>query len=157
MTRSWKQLLAEADSVTKGNGASAWRTAQIIRDLWKSKEFLVEACNGVLDDMVSKLAKYAGRFALGVNDMIQMLEHFPDKKDWESGRLDILRDKTCQAIASSGKQRKGDGSRRSRNVISRAEYDALKRKYEALQIKVKQQDAEIQRLHRQLKGVLAKS
>lgn len=154
MTTSWKQLLTEAESLTKSNGKAAWRTAQILRDLWKNREFLSEACGGVLDDMVSKLAKYSGRFALGVNDMIQMIEHFPNEKDWESGRLDILRDETCKKIAARPK-RQGEAARH-RTVISQAQYEALQRKLRDLQIALKSKEAEVRRLESLLKEAIGK-
>jgi len=72
--------------------------AVAVRNLWKSKEFLAEACDNRLDDLASKLSVFSGRFGLGLNDMIQMINHFPDEKDWKGGRLDVLRDKTCKLL-----------------------------------------------------------
>lgn len=99
MTTSWKQLLSEAESLTKANGANAWRTAQIVRELLKDRNFLDEACDQKLDERDSRLQVFSSRFAIGLNEMIQMIEHFPDLKDWESGRLDVLRSETCRLIA----------------------------------------------------------
>lgn len=140
MTTNWKSLLTEAESLTKANGKSAWRTAQIVRDLFKSEDFLSQAAGGILDDRDGKLAKFSGRFALGLNDMIQMIEHFPDLKEWESGRLDILRDKTCVLLGKKTAKTTKSATRRSVTV---AEYEALKRKYKALQAHARQLEKEL--------------
>ena len=154
MTVSWKQLLTEAESLSKSNGKNAWRVAQIVRDLWKSREFLGEACGGVLDDMTSKLAKYSGRFALGVNDMIQMIEHFPEQKDWESGRLDLLRDETCKRLAAKPRSEGGTKTGKPRKVISQAQYESLQRKNRELQNEIKLLRQENEKLLEAIKGKL---
>ena len=125
MTVQWKKLLVELESITKGNGRAAWRTAQIVRELWSSAEFL-EASRGKMDRVENRLQKFSGRFALGLNDMIQMIEHFPDVKDWQSGRLDVLRDETCKQIM---KKTREEHKVVTRNSVSLRQYEELKKKY----------------------------
>lgn len=96
-----------------------------------------------MDDRDSKLSKYSGRFALGLNDLIQMIEHFPDQKDWESGRLDILRDKTCTLLSSRAPRGK-----HPRKMVTTDQYEALKRKFRELQIKYDALQEEVKTLRR---------
>lgn len=151
MTTSWKQLLTEAESLTKSNGKEAWRVAQIVRDLFKSETFLLEACNRKPDDRDSKLAKFSGRFALGLNDMIQMIEHFPDVKNWESGRLDILRDETCKLL-NQRRMTTADVAPKERKTVTLAQYDELKRRYRALQERTRKLEKENAEMRKQLEG-----
>ncbi len=150
MSTSWKQLLGKLDKFTKHNGVVAWETAKIVRQLWSDQAFLREGCAGVLDTMTSKLAVYSGRFAFGLNDMLQMIEHFPARKDWEDGRLDLLRDKTARAILKKTSQKKRAKAKRS--VITHADYDALKRKYEQLLAKYRQLEKDHRAILRQLQS-----
>lgn len=143
MAISWKQLLIEADSLTKANGKAAWRTAQIVRELWSRQDFLKEACNSKPDEAEVKLARFSGRFALGLNDMIQMIEHFPSLKEWESGRLDILRDKTCRIVS---KRNEKQGASVERRVVTIKEYEALERKYRAAQAEIRRLRTEYEKL-----------
>lgn len=148
MTTSWKQWLTEAESNSRGIGKSAYLTALAVRELWKSRDFLKEACGGVLDDMSSKLSKFSGRFALGLNDMLHMIDHFPNEKDWVGARLDSLREETCRLIlAKNGKDKKQDEGAR-RHVISQAKYKALERKYRTLQARYRKLEADYNRLLR---------
>lgn len=146
MSMSWKQWLTEAEKHSRGVGKSAYLTAIAVRELWKSREFLKEACGGVLDDMSSKLAKFSGRFALNLNDMLQMINHFPSEKAWAEGRLDLLREETCRIVLSKSKRKPTNDDPTKRNVISQAKYKALERKYRALQARYRKLESEYNKL-----------
>lgn len=146
MSTTWKQWLTEAEKHSRGVGKSAYLTALAVRELWKSREFLKEACGGVLDDMSSKLTKFSGRFALTLNDMLQMINHFPNEKEWAEGRLDLLREETCKIVLSKTKRRSPQDEAGKRNVISQAKYKALERKYRALQARYRKLEAEYNKL-----------
>lgn len=151
MTTSWKQWLTSAESNSRHIGANAHQTAVAVRNLWKSKEFLAEACDNRLDDLASKLSVFSGRFGLGLNDMIQMINHFPDEKDWKGGRLDVLRDKTCKLLMQQQPARP-DG--KLRKVVKRSEYQELQNRYQELQGRFHQLEAENKRLHKALQGMI---
>lgn len=115
MTTSWKQLILEAESLTENNGKNAWRTALIVRELANCPTFMDE-CDNDADERDSRLAKFSGRFAISLAEMIHMIEHFPELKHWESGRLDCLRYDTARII---GKQR--DCQKQASAVAKRTE------------------------------------
>jgi hypothetical protein len=135
MSTSWRQRITKLETLTKGNGQSAWETAQELRELWKDREFLADkdACNGVLDEMASKLSVYADRFGFNLNEMIQMIDHFPDAKDWQTGRLRSLYNETCKLILA--KKSKKDFAKKHR--ITQAQYEALQRENRELKKEVK--------------------
>lgn len=146
MSTTWKQWLLEAEKHSMGIGKSAYLTAIAVRELWKSRDFLREACGGILDDMSSKLSKFSGRFALNLNDMLQMINHFPNEKDWSQGRLDLIREETCRIVLAKPRQRSDGNESAKRNVITQAKYKALERKYRALQAKYRKLEEEYQKL-----------
>lgn len=93
---SWKQKMDELKSLTLANGKNAHRVAILLRELYNDKKWLKAECGDKLDKADDTLAEFSGRFALGPNDMIRMIEYFPDVKDWEGGRLDRLRDESIK-------------------------------------------------------------
>ena len=133
MPSSWKQLLIEANSLTSNNGKNAYRTAQIIKQLVDDKQFLSESCKGSLDDRDSKLAVFSGRFAVGVHDMLAMLNHFPKTEDWKSGRLDLLRDKAATAMIAAERATRSDkgGSHKTSPSDPKKQLAELRKKYTA--------------------------
>jgi hypothetical protein len=145
----WKKWIARLERRSKKNGAQAWQDAKDVKLLWSSQEFLRDGCAGVLDNLTTKLAKYSGMWGLGLNDMLQMIEHFPNRKDWESGRLDVLRDKTAQAIAAKANKNKAR-KKIKRDVVTHAAYNELKRKYEQLLAKYKQLEKDHRAMLKQL-------
>lgn len=130
MSTSWKSLITELESLTKNNGLAAWRTAQILRALWKDREFTHGECSGNLDEVEKRLAAFSGRFCVGVNDMIQMIENFPKEADWVSGRLDVLRDETCKALLPKKEPSKLRTSKTP--TVPLDQYDELMQKYRDL-------------------------
>jgi len=109
MSSSWKQLLTEAESLTKLNGNNAWRTAQIIRDVLKDKDFL-EDCRDNQDEADGRVEKYSQRFGLRRDEMLAMIERYPRKRDWMDGRLCDLRDKVMREIASEAWRARKNGN-----------------------------------------------
>jgi hypothetical protein len=93
---TWKKKLDELRSLTLANGKNAHRTAILLRELYNDKKWLKSECSDRLDKADETLAEFSGRFALGPNDMMRMIEYFPDVKDWEGGRLDRLRDESIK-------------------------------------------------------------
>lgn len=144
----WKTLLEQMDALTKANGLNAWKTATILKELWANKAFKDE--QGGDEQAKVELAEYSGRFSLGVDDMLTMIERFPNKDLWRSGRLDILRDDAAKAVLAeraeenAGKQ--GNGQPRF-GPINRREYDKLKeenRKLKAEVRKLKKRNKELE-------------
>jgi chromosome segregation ATPase len=93
------------------------------------------------------LAKFAGRFALGVADMIQMIEHFPKQEAWKSGRLDILRDETAKLIARKPRIDKGGTHA---GPVSRREHEALQEKLAAARAEIRQLREENEQLRKRI-------
>lgn len=145
MNTSWKQLIGRLEEITRGTGRDAWESANIIRDLWRSKEFLSEGCDNRLDDLTEKLAVFSGRFALGLNDMLQMIDNFPELKDWERCRLDVLRDKTIRILEAGRKKPE------TRDRVSRAEFEKLKAENERLKARCKELEQELEKLKQGVK------
>ena len=144
MSKNWKTLVAELDLLTEANGINAWKTAEILRTLWETAAF----CKGLggKEQAEVKLQEYAGRFALGLNDMLMMIKHFPNKKDWESGRLDVLRDDTAKILsARNANKKKGNGKPRF-GSISRREYEALKEELAKAKAKIRVLQKELREL-----------
>jgi hypothetical protein len=114
MTTSWKQWRTCAERNSKGAGASAFKTAEAIRELFKSREFVDECHNRVLDNATEELSTYAGRFGMYVHEMLAMIDHFPNEVDWDQKSLRRLYDETCKAI---GKKKGTSAVRKSRDEV----------------------------------------
>lgn len=148
----WKSLLAEAKSLTKNNGVNAWRTALIVRELMRGVEsdaFLHEGCGGILENRDSQLASLVGRFALSVSDMENMLNYFPDKRDWERGRLDILRDDATKALGR-------DFAKTHQIATKRTPYAQVKKERKELEEEKAKIEAERLAIQRQKDAISAK-
>ncbi len=145
MSTSYKQLIGEAKTLTANNGKNAHRVAEILRQLFNDPKFLEDHCEQSLDKRDDELAQFAGRFALGVNDMLQMINYFPLAKDWADGRLDILRDKTCRLMTMKT-GRATDSESASQRRITVAMYEELQEKLKALKAENRRLKAELQEL-----------
>lgn len=130
MSTSWKRLLGEAQKL-RGVGRHAWRVAQIVRGLFYDEAFRKEGCSGRLGEVEKRLAFLSGSYGLGVNDMVQMIEHFPLRKDWVSGRLDILRDKTCKILSKRSPKPATAKQKVKRDVVTKSQFEELKSQYES--------------------------
>ena len=99
---NWRKLFEEMKALTQAIPKNAHRVATIMRELYNDRTFLKNECDDRPSIADEKLGEFSGRFALGPNDMVMMINYFPDLKDWENGRLDRLRDK---AITQFNKER----------------------------------------------------
>jgi len=129
--QKWQKLVERLDALTASNGVAAWETAKIVSELIAMRSF--HKSQGGKKEADEKLQSYAGRFALGLNDMVEMFKRFPDVESWRDGRLDILRDETCKQIASEIRQKQlaengkqGDQVRaRVPRFVGREKYDSM--------------------------------
>jgi len=99
----WQKFVERLDALTESNGIAAWETAKIVSELLPMKMF--HKSQGGKKEAEDKLQLYSGRFALGLNDMVEMFKRFPKEESWKDGRLDILRDETCRLVNSEMRQR----------------------------------------------------
>lgn len=60
---------------------------------------MTEACGGKVDAADKTLSRFADATGYRLNQLLQMLEHFPNQADWKDGHLWRLYDETCRAIA----------------------------------------------------------
>lgn len=97
MTAQWKRMVTELNRLTKSNASNAWRVAQIIRELSSDVEFMAE-CGERPDEVESRLRQYSERCGFWPSEMVEMIEAFPDAKDWASGRLCYLRDEAHRLL-----------------------------------------------------------
>ena len=147
--KMWRTLVKKLDSLTVTNGVNAWETAQIITELWNMEVFKEEICGN--EQAEAKLQEYAGRFALDIQDMKEMFRRFPDRKDWESGRLDVLRDDTARLLlAETAAARKKNGKPRF-GSISRREYEKLKEELASAKNKIRQLQKRVRELEKENK------
>jgi hypothetical protein len=134
--KTWKSIIRRLDSLVKGTGERAWEIATIVKLLWDDQDFLAQACDGSKAKVEETLATYASSIGRHLNDLIQMVEHFPSKTDWKDDQLVSLYDETCSLIAKKRKPY-ADGEKVHRDRVTRAQYDALLRKYKAAQAELR--------------------
>lgn len=91
-----KELINRLDKLSKGSGLNAYEKCLIIKEIFENKKHLKFFKNA--DNRAEKLQEHAGTMALTVAVCLHMIEFFPNKKDWENGRLDILRDKSAKLL-----------------------------------------------------------
>lgn len=130
MNTTWKSRLGKLETLLKGSARKAFEIATELRELWNDKTFLAEACSGKPDEAEQKLSKFADATGYHLNELLQMLEHFPNQADWKDGQLRHLYDETCKAIAGKRKSRSAgsaDDNAPHRRRVSLAEYEALER------------------------------
>jgi len=148
MNTTWKSRLGKLETLIKGSSRKAFEIATELRELWNDKTFLAEACSGKPDVADEKLSRFADATGYHLNELLQMLEHFPNQADWKDGHLRHLYDETCKAIAKkrgkSGASASEPGPTRRR--VSLAEYEELQRKYKAAQLEIRRLRAEHEKL-----------
>lgn len=163
MSTTWKSRLGKLETLIKGSARNAFEIATELRELWNDKTFLAEACSGKPDEAESKLSRFADATGYYLNELLQMLEHFPNQADWKDGHLRHLYDETCKAIAKKAQERRasstgdskggagksGDMPAPKRHRVTIAQYEALQQKYKASQ-------AEIRRLRQEYEKLLDK-
>lgn len=145
MSTTWKSRLGKLERLIKGSAKNAFEIATELRELWKDPAFLAEACNGKIDDMDDKLERFASATPCHLNELLQMLEHFPNQADWKDGHILHLRDEAAKATLKRGKSADSEGKPRQRRV-SLAEYEAIQRERDELAKEKRQLTAEIKRL-----------
>ncbi len=123
MTSTWKKKLVKLEELTKNNSEAAYHTAVLIRDLLNDKEFVDQESNGKIDNAESRLAKYAGRFALSVTDMVTMIDVCPNIEDWKETRLDLIKDKACRHLLALQAKRRQPGIERHKKDFSTVKAD----------------------------------
>lgn len=149
--KTWKSIVRRLDTVIKGTGERAWEIASSVKLLWDDPEFLKQACDSSKAKVEEKLAGYAAAVGRHLNDLLQMIEHFPAKSDWKDDQLVSLYDETCRLIAQKRSQQRkeyADGETITRKRVALAEYEALQNEYEALQKKYRASQAEVRRLRK---------
>lgn len=147
MSTNWKSRLGKLETLIKGSARKAFEIATELRELWNDKTFLAEACSGKPDVADEKLSRFADATGYHLNELLQMLEHFPNQADWKDGHLRHLYDETCKAIASKKKSGVSDDhSAPSRRRVSLAEFEALQQKYKAAQAELRRIRADYERL-----------
>ena len=147
MSTTWKSRLGKLETLIKGSGNKVFAIATELRSLWTDPLFVSEACSGKLDDAESKLSKYADATGYHLNELLQMLEHFPNQEDWKDGHIRHLYDETCKAIASRRKSGDSkDDSAPHRRRVSLAEYEAVQKERDDLARQKRELTAEVKRL-----------
>lgn len=147
MSTNWKSRLGKLETLIKGSARKAFEIATELRELWNDKTFLAEACSGKPDVADEKLSRFADATGYHLNELLQMLEHFPNQADWKDGHIRHLYDETCKAIA--GKRKSGvsdDPSAPPRRRVSLAEFEALQQKYKAAQAELRRIRADYEKL-----------
>lgn len=96
MSSSWKSLITEARRLTKDNGRHAYRCAEICRTLLADKEFMDVECGHKPDEADARLDDIADRFNFSSYELRQMLDHFPNADDWQTGKLRSLYNRMCR-------------------------------------------------------------
>jgi hypothetical protein len=132
--KNWKSVIERLNYLIKGHGSRAWEVATNLKFLWTSDQFLVHCGDRLAVE--ERLAKYADAIGYHLNDLLQMIEHFPSKADWKDGQLRELYDETCRLIAKKRKPY-ADGEKVHRDRVTRAQYDALLKKYKAAQAELR--------------------
>jgi hypothetical protein len=144
MSTTWKSRLGDLERLIKGSGNRAFEIATELRELWKDKEFLVD-CNGSLDEAEEKLSRYADATGYHLNELLQMLEHFPKAEDWKDGHIRHVYDETCKAIA--GRKRPNDSEPRPKaRRVSLAELEVVQRERDEYARQARELKAEVKRL-----------
>jgi len=145
---SWKSRLAKLESLLKGSANRSYEIAVELRSLWNDKTFLAEACKGRPDEADRILSRFIEATHFDLNELLQMLEQFPNEADWKDGNLRRLYNETCKAIAAkrgkSGGSKDDKGPKRHRVTI--AEYEELQRKYKASQAEIRRLRADYAKL-----------
>lgn len=143
---NWKSRLGKLEQLLKGTGNRAFQVATELRALWNDKAFLAEACEGRPDLAEEKLSRFidaAGGYHL--NELLQMLEQFPNQADWKDGHLRHLYDETCKALVKKGKSAASD-TKPERRRVSLAEYEEVLREKKELAKRVRELETEAKRL-----------
>jgi archaellum component FlaD/FlaE len=170
MSTTWKSRLGKLELLIRGSGNRVFEIATELRELCNDKEFLADACQGSLDEAEEKLSRFTDTTGFYLNELLQMLEHFPNQTDWKDGHLRHLRDEMCRSIAKKEKERRASPTVDSkgvagtpvavtpikRRVVTIAEYEELERANEELERKYKASQAEIRRLRQEYERLLDK-
>ncbi len=145
MNTNWKSRLGKLETLIKGSAKKAFEIATELRELWNDKAFLTEACSGKPDEADKKLSRFADATGYHLNELLQMLEQFPNQADWKDGHLRHLYDETCKALAKKGKSA-DTGPKPERRRVSLAEYEVVLREKKELTKRVRELEAEAKRL-----------
>lgn len=128
--KNWTSIVSRLNRLVKGHGNRAWEIAINLKLLWSNKEFVAHC--GDQAQVGERLAKYADAIGYHLNDLLQMIEHFPSKADWKDGQLRELYDKTCRLIS----QRTGERITRDRPSW-KSKYQSLEKRYRAAQAELR--------------------
>jgi len=101
---TWKSVIDRLESLTSEFGVRAWETAGLVQQAL-SKGYMVKQAGGEEQAKV-KLEEYTGRCGYTLDNLLAMIECFPEKEHWQTKRLDLLLSETCKKIqekSSGGK------------------------------------------------------
>lgn len=146
MSTTWKSRLGKLETLIKGSSNRTFAIATELRAIWTDPLFVSEACSGKLDEAENKLAKFTDATGYHLNELLQMLDHFPNQADWKDGHIRHLYDETCKAIAGKRKSADSkDGSVPHRRRVSLAEFEAIQHDRDELKQEVRELKAELKR------------
>ena len=154
-TARWQTLLNQLDSLTENNGVNAWHTAKIIVELSGMKLFHTGV--GGQEQAEAKLQEYAGRFCVGLFDIIEMFKCFPKKEQWKDGRLDVLRDeminmrfkKRCVEEKTQDKDGAKKKSKPRFSSLAKAEYERVKAELKLARMEIRKLRKRIKELEKE--------
>lgn len=96
--KPWKRTWLDAQKFCTGIGANLWNLTRAINEIFDDAEF--RADNGLRDDLAAAdwIDSHLLHIPLGYMELRIILQHYPNRVDWEKTKISKLRESIAQAV-----------------------------------------------------------
>jgi len=141
--KTWTMKMAEVDELISHDAGSLYDRVKLLIEIYEDSEFRAH-CKARQEDPHTILDDKVGDTVSDFVTLTEVMERFPAKKQWEGNRLQ----KMIAEIRETDRLRRAEiaGKSNGQRTSWKEEYEALKKRYEALEIENLQLRTEVQTL-----------
>jgi len=144
MSAKWQTMMKKVDGLIGTSNGNLFERAKLLVAIWNDGEFLAFH-NGDVDKAEESLNSKLGDYGLTIFDVKAMLGEFPNKAEWESGKL---REMLATSLEAEDSRRKENSRPRAerKSPVPRKEFEQVQKTLQATQARVESMGDENARL-----------